>query len=250
MPLEPLNAEPVHPGQPITAQAWNEIVENLASVIDTLNAQTGQSLRVTVNNPSVAPEFIRVSAIAEGAQGAVFEAAPPVPPDTSHTLTGLPPGNYMIRAHAPGFAAATASTTLPGTGPVNLTMERTAPQMPDVFALTLQQALSTLSTAGVVVQRVVDITGRDIAPANPGAEFLGSQVLMHLPFAGEPAPASSGAQLVVSAALEVEPTVVMPSLAGLTLTEARRVLEDLGLVLGEVRTRTSSDRFPITPTEG
>ena len=70
---------------------------------------------------------------------------------------------------------------------------------------------------------------------------------MHLPPAGDPAPASSGAQLVVSAALEVEPTVVMPSLAGLTLTEARRVLEDLGLVLGEVRTRTESNRFIITP---
>ena len=39
----------------------------------------------------------------------------------------------------------------------------------------------------------------------------------------------------------------MPSLAGLTLTEARRVLEDLGLVLGEVRTRTESNRFIITP---
>lgn len=247
MPLEPLNVEPVHPGQPITAQAWNEIVENLSAVIDTLNAQSGQSLRVTVNNPSAAPGSIRVSAIAEGSQGAVFEAAPPVPPDTAHTLTGLPPGNYTVRAHAPGFAAATVSASLPGAGSVTITMERTAPPMPNVFAQTLQQALSTLSTAGVVVQRVVDITGRDIAPANPGAEFLGSQVLMHLPPAGDPAPASSGAQLVVSAALEVEPTVVMPSLAGLTLTEARRVLEDLGLVLGEVRTRTESNRFIITP---
>ena len=248
MLLEPLNVEPVHPGQPITAQAWNEIVTNLAAVIGELNSLAGQSLRVTVNNPSIGPEEIRVSAIAEGAQGAVFAAAAPVAPDTAFTLTGLPPGNYTVRAVAPGFAAATVSTALPGTGTVEITMERTAPRMPDVFALTLSQALSTLNTAGVVVQRGVDITGRDIAPANPGPEFLDSQVLVHLPAVGEPAPATSGAQLVISAALEVEPTVVMPSLAGLTLTEARRVIEDLGLVLGEVRTR-SGDTGRLTIRE-
>lgn len=247
MPLEPLNVEPVHPGQPITAQAWNDIVTNLADVINLLNAQAGQSLRVVVDNPSANIEDIRVTAIAEGDNGAVFEAAGPVAPDTAFTLTALPPGNYTVRAHAPGFSAATVSIVLPGAETATLTMERTAPKMPDVFAQTLQQALAALSTAGVVVQRVVDITGRDIAPANPGAEFLDSQVLVHLPRAGAPAPSGAGAQLVVSAALEVEPTVVMPSLAGLTLTESRRVLEELGLTLGQVRTRT--DRRFLT-TEG
>ena len=248
MPLEPLNVEPVHPGQPITAQAWNEIVTNLADVINLLNAQAGQSLRVTVNNPSADPGEIRVSAIAEGAQGAVFEAAAPVPPDTAFTLTGLPSGNYTVRAVAPGFAAATVMATLPGSGTAEVTMTRSAPDMPNVFGMSLEKALSALSTAGVIVQRVVDITGRDIAPANPGAEFLQSQVLVHLPAAGDPAPAASGAQLVVSAALEVEPTVTMPSLAGLTLDETRRVLDDLGLTLGKVKTRTDS-RFLISPTE-
>ena len=238
MPLEPLSVEPVHPGQPITSQAWNDIVTNLAEVIALLNAQAGQSLRVTVNNPSADPGRIRVSAIAEGPQGAVFEAAHPVAPDTAFTLTGLPPGNYTVRAEAPGFAIATAMTSLPGAGTVELTMTRSAPEMPDLFGRTLEEALSVLSTAGVVVQRVIDITGRDVAPANPGAEYLDSQVLVQLPRAGEPAPASPGAQLVITAALEVEPTVVMPSLAGLTLSEARKVLDDLGLVLGDVRTRT------------
>lgn len=238
MPLEPLNVQPVHPGQPITSQAWNEIVENLAEVINVLNAQAGQGLRVTVNNPSADPGEIRVSAIAEGEKGAVIEAAPPVPPDTAFTLAGLPPGNYIIRAAAPGFAPATVITSLPGTGSVEITMERSAPAMADVFAMTLSEALSTLSTAGVVVHRVLDITGRDIAPANPPPEFLKSQVLAHLPAAGDPAPASLGAQLVVSAALEVKPTVVMPPLAGLTLEETRTVLENLGLVLGKVSTKT------------
>jgi len=238
MPLEPLNVTPVSPGQPITAQAWNEIVQNLAQVIETLNAQAGQGLRVTVDNPSARPGTIRVSAIAEGPQGAVFEAAPPVAPDTAFTLTGLPPGNYTIRAEAPGFSPATTAAALPGAAPVTLTMAAAAPIMPDIFALTLEQALSTLSTAGVVIQRVVDVTGRDVAPANPGAGFLATQVLMQLPEAGEPAPASSGAQLVITAPLEEQPTVVMPSLSGLSLNEVRQVLDDLGLTLGTVNTRS------------
>jgi len=50
--------------------------------------------------------------------------------------------------------------------------------------------------------------------------------------------ADSGAQLVVAAALKVEPSVEVPSLTGLTLDEARKVLDDLGLVLGKVTTRT------------
>lgn len=240
MPLEPLNVAPVSAGQPITAQAWNDIVENLSDVINLLNTQAGQSLRVTVGNKSSDPGDIRVSAIAEGDKGAVFEAARPVPPDTAFTLTGLPPGNYTIRAVAPGFAPTTALTALPGTGNVDLPMVRKDPQMPDVFGVSLNEALSTLATAGVVVARVVDITGRDIAPAKPGPEFKDAQVLMHMPDAGAFSPTDEGAKLVVSAVLEVKPTVRMPPLSGLTQTEVRLVLEDLGLTLGRVSTRTKS----------
>jgi hypothetical protein len=238
MPIEPLSVEPVQPGQPITAQAWNEIVSNLADVINLLNAQAGQSLRVTVNNASANTDEIRVTAIAEGTGGAVFEAAKPVPPDTAFTLTGLPPGNYTIRVAAPGFAPATVMTTRPGTGGVEVAMTRSDPPMPVIFGLPLKEALSALSTAGVVVARVLDVTGRDVAPANPPDAFLNSQVLAHLPDAGTPVPGSQGAQLVISAALEVEPSVVVPSLAGLTLSESRKVLENLGLVLGDVQTRS------------
>jgi beta-lactam-binding protein with PASTA domain len=117
-------------------------------------------------------------------------------------------------------------------------MTRSDPPMPVIFGLPLKGALSALSTAGVVVARVLDITGRDVAPANPPDAFLNSQVLAHLPDAGAPVPGSQGAQLVISAALEVEPSVVVPSLAGLTLSESRTVLENLGLVLGDVQTRS------------
>ncbi len=120
---------------------------------------------------------------------------------------------------------------------MSLTLTRSAPAMPAVFGLTLEQALAALQTAAIVPARVVDITGRDVPPANPGAEFNATLVLVQVPPPGYPVAADSGAQLVVSAALEVEATIEMPSLAGLTLVEARRVLDQLGLVLGNVQTR-------------
>lgn len=236
MAIPPLTLPPVQPGDPITAQSWNEIVTNLATVINVLNAQAGQSLAVNVLNPSVDPADIRVSALSEG--GAVFDASLPIPPGTAYSLTGLPPGNYTIRASAPGFTPATVPVTLPGPASVDVTMARIDPPMPDVFGQTLSVALSALSTAGAVVSRIIDVTGREVAPANPPQEYLSSHVLAQLPDTGDPVPGSSGAQLVISAALEVEPSVVVPSLAGLTLSEARTVLEDLGLVLGDVQTRS------------
>ncbi|MEJ1938897.1 PASTA domain-containing protein, partial [Nostoc sp. NIES-2111] len=93
--------------------------------------------------------------------------------------------------------------------------------------------------------RVVDTAGGEGPPADPGAEFGESLVLVQLPGAGDPVAANTGAQLVVSAALEVEATVEMPSLAGLTLSEARRVLDELGLVLGRVQ-----QLLPTTHTRG
>lgn len=236
MAIPPLTLPPVQPGDPITAQSWNDVVTNLANVINVLNAQAGQSLSVNVQNPSADPTDIRVSAVSEA--GAVFDASQPIAPATAFSLTGLPPGNYAIRAAAPGFTPATVQVTLPGPASVDVTMARADPPMPDVFGLSLSAALSSLSTAGAVVARIVDVTGRDVAPANPPQEYLKSQVLAQLPATGNPVPGSSGAQLVISAALEVEPSVVVPSLAGLTLSEARTVLEDLGLVLGDVQTRS------------
>lgn len=248
MAIPPLTLPPVQPGDPITAQSWNEVVTNLANVINVLNAQAGQSLAVNVQNPSADPDDVRVSALSEG--GAVVDASPPIPPATAFSLTGLPPGNYTIRAAAPGFTPATVPVTLPGPAAVDVVMARADPAMPEVFGLTLSAALSSLSTAGAVVARIVDVTGRDVAPANPPQEFHKSQVLAQLPAVGDPVPGSRGAQLVISAALEVEPSVVVPSLAGLTLAEARTVLEDLGLVLGDVQTRSSLTLSDATVTRG
>jgi hypothetical protein len=238
MALQPFTAREVRAGEPMTAQAWNDIVRAVADIRGFIEATTGARLEVRVAGAAGDPALIRVSAIA--ADGAVTDAARPVPPGDAYTLLDLLPGPYTIRAESPGFTATTAAVTVPAAAPITLTLVRSAPAMPALFGLTLDQALAALRTASVVPSRVVDITGRDVPPANPGAAFGSAVVLLQLPEAGAPVAAEAGAQLVVSAALEVEATVEMPSLAGLTLTEARRVLDDLGLVLGRVQSRTDA----------
>ena len=91
--------------------------------------------------------------------------------------------------------------------------------MPDVFGQELLTALAALKTGNIVVSCIVDITGREVAPANPGAEFGSTIVLAQLPPTGQPVAPGSTAQIVVSASLDVEATVEMPSLAGLTLAK-------------------------------
>jgi beta-lactam-binding protein with PASTA domain len=117
--------------------------------------------------------------------------------------------------------------------------------MPLLFGEPLSTAVSRLKTDAIVLARVVDITGREVAPANPG-DFAGTIVLAQLPSAGTSLPPGATVQLVVSAKLEVEETIEMPSLSGLTLAEVQRVLADLGLQLGTVKTLKTS---PVpTPT--
>lgn len=236
MALEDFIAREVAPGEPLTAQAWNDIVRATADLISTVQGLSGSVVEVTIANSDVDLARLRVTALGE--DGSAVEAARPIAPKGPFILTNLMPGPYTIRAAAPGFNAATAAVTAPVAAPVQLTMERVQPRMPAVFGQALESTLATLQTAGIVVSRIVDVTGRDVAPANPDPDYRESPVLMQLPLAGEPVAADTGAQLVVAAALTVEPSVEVPSLTGLTLDEARQVLDDLGLVLGKVTTRT------------
>jgi hypothetical protein len=236
MALPPFVAREVRAGEPVTAQGWNDIVRAVVDLRAFIEATSGSTLEVRVAGTELDLAVLRVSAIA--VDGGVTDAVAPVPPGEGFTFVDLRPGAYTIRASAPGFTPATAAATVPATSPVTVSLARSAPPMPAVFGQTLEQALAALRTAGIVPSRVVDITGREVPPANPSAEFGASLVLVQVPDPGVPVATNVGAQLVVSAALEVEPTIEMPSLAGLTLVEARRVLDELGLVLGNVQTRS------------
>lgn len=231
MDITPLKE--VSAGQPVTAQAWNAIVQAINTIADYLKSTEATSVKVTLSNADLDVSTARVTAIRESDK-VLSEAVAPVPPSKEFQFAGLRAGPHTIRAEAPGFEAATQVVTVASSPvAVSITLKPIASFMPSVYGLTLQASLTALSNAKIKVQRVVDVTGRDVPPANPGTEYKDSLVLVQVPDPGKPVPPADSALLVVSASLKVQPSIEMPSLTGLTLAEAQKALEGLGLVLGK-----------------
>lgn len=233
----PINVPPqktVSPGEPVTAEGWNAIVAGLIALTQYLNATEATGVRVLIKNAGVANA--RVAATRD--DGVTFEAVPPVPPGTEFILTGLRPGAYSLRVEAPGFATQTTPLTVPTSAAVEITLTGSGAFMPELFGLTLRAALQELGSRKIAVSRILDVVGRDIAPANPGAEYNDQPLLAQFPPAGTAVPPDGQAQLVVSASLQVQASVEVPSLAGLSLSEAQKALEAIGLVMGKVVSKT------------
>jgi hypothetical protein len=225
----------VAPGEPVTSQGWNDLTAGIAQVHEYLESTEAVPLRVAVNAADIDPAAIQVTASTDA--GLSYLAVPPVPPATHHVFSGLRPGNYMLRITAPGFATTTQAATVPAQAPVAVSLTRNAAVMPQAFGQTLHDALRALGDRSIAASRVIDVMGRDVAVANPGAEDLQAAVLFQVPAAGTPMPPGTQAQLVISVSLVSQPTVEMPELTGLTLAEAQKALERLGLVLGRTETR-------------
>jgi beta-lactam-binding protein with PASTA domain len=105
--------------------------------------------------------------------------------------------------------------------------------MPDVFGMEAVDALAALRAAKVAVERVLDITGRELPAANLPETSQDALVIAADPPAGSVVALGERARLVLSATVREEPVVAMPSLVGLSLDEAKKVLGELGLVVGE-----------------
>jgi hypothetical protein len=238
MAINPNIPKTVNAGEPVTAEGWNVIVKGIIALTDYLNSTEASSLKVSLTN--VALELGSARVTATRADGTNFEAVAPIPPAAEFVFSGLAPGAYTIRAEAPGFDPATKAVTAPSAQPVSLTLTPHGAFMPVVFGSTLQAALTQLKNVNIAVSRVLDVTGRDIAPANPGAANNDSPVLAQIPGAGVPVPPDGSAQLVVATSLQIQSSIEIPSLAGLTLIEAKTALEHLGLSLGKVVTKSKS----------
>ncbi|HEX7333972.1 MAG TPA: hypothetical protein VF290_20880 [Pyrinomonadaceae bacterium] len=238
MAINPHIPKTVNAGEPVTAEAWNVFVSAILALTNHLNSTEASSLKVSLTNGDPAVSSARVTATR--ADGVTFQAVAPVPPSTTFVFSGLRSGAYTIRAEAVGFDPATKDVISPTDEVVTLTLKPNGSFMPAVFGSTLQAALLQLKNSNIAVSRIIDVTGRDIAPANPGSENNNSPVLAQIPAEGEPVAPKGSAQLVIATALQVQPSIEMPSLAGLTLSEAQKALEGIGLSLGKVVTKQAS----------
>lgn len=115
-------------------------------------------------------------------------------------------------------------------------------QVPDVTGYEREIAIQLIEAAGLTVARVD--TGP--APADRGV------VVSSSPTAGRSLNPGSGVGLFVSVGTA---TIRIPDLTGLTVDEARELLEEAGLVLGTTRRRTTGSHepdliFDQAPAEG
>ncbi|CAD5366024.1 Carboxypeptidase regulatory-like domain-containing protein [Rubrivivax sp. A210] len=225
----------VNPGEPLTAQAWNDVVNALGQVHTFLENTEATALKVQISAAGADLAQVRVSALRS--DGIAFDAVPPLPPSTQHMFPGLRPGSYTLQVSATGFQPATLNVTVPEAGVQAVALSPSGAFMPSVFGLTLAEALAALANLQISVARVLDITGSDVPVANPGSQFADARVLMQLPLSGTAVPVGQQVQLVVSATIAAQATVEIPPLAGLTLAEAQKALDGMGLVLGKVVTK-------------
>ena len=120
-----------------------------------------------------------------------------------------------------------------------MNLARAGRVVPDLFGQPLQGALAELSTAGLDVDLILDALGQEVSRQQVPAEAQNSPVLLHFPAAGEVIdPATTRMQIVVAAAVREEPIVTVPSVVGLTQSEASRALERVGLRPGKITVRS------------
>jgi hypothetical protein len=216
----------VNPGDPVTAQAWNAIVDGLSETQAVLKA-VGGTARVRITNTPFDHTRGRVTAQRTGAPPA--EAIRPIGADTDYVFPQLAEGSYQIRAEAPGFTPALGTIAVSATGEVTpstleLALTPSAQVMPNVLGLKYPEAAKALEA---IRPRVLDASGKDLPLTGFEAAYNSAPVLTQWPDPGELAPAT-GSLVVVAAVSDVE-IVTVPDLRDLSLAEATKALADLGL---------------------
>jgi hypothetical protein len=172
-------------------------------------------------------------------EGRAVAALPPFGERTAHLLVGLTDGPWRIHVSVPGMVTQTRDVTMPQTDPIGVSMVLDGVRVPDLFGVGARAALDQLRSLGIDADALLDTNGREVSRLEMPPEYVDVPVLHQLPEAGTVVPAGSGrVRLVVASALRRDPVVTMPSLVGLTLSEAQQVLERLGLVLGKSDVRS------------
>jgi hypothetical protein len=215
----------VKPGEPVTADGWNAIVDNLFEA-QTILSTAQRRVRVQVARPTPTYDLARVRVIALSNGTPFAEAIAPLAPDGEHTFSRLTEGAYQLQAVAPGFAVATATVTVAhdaDPAPVPMALAANATPMPNLLGLALPAAVTAL---GALRPTILDVNGASLPMTGFDHKYDSAPVLAQWPEPGELAPPSGGLVVVAVAQPELVP---MPELRGRTITEATDLLTQLGL---------------------
>jgi serine/threonine-protein kinase len=147
----------------------------------------------------------------------------------SDTHPTAPAGTIIWQDPPPGVAANSGLrvTVITSGGPPRIAV-------PDVTGLDLALAQRIVTAGGLTVARTDSVQAPKTLPG---------VVVVTRPPAGSVEPPGFGVVLVVNRGA---PTIPVPDVVGLTLTDARTKLEEAGLTLGSVTRRRTSDANPGT----
>lgn len=229
----------VNPGQPVTAQSWNALVAGLRALYDAVLALGTGALEVSVTAQGQPVPGARVVAEPLSAPGNPILAVSPFGPHANFLVAGVSDGSWRVHVRAEGFNAEVRDVNVPGSSPLAIALTPTGKVVPDLFGLPGQQALTMLAGLGITLDLILDSTGQDVPRLSLPPTYQNSPVLFQLPAPGAVIdPATTRMRLVLAAAIQVEPTVTMPSLVGLTYDEAVTALSRIGLKVGKTQVRT------------
>jgi hypothetical protein len=224
----------VSPGQPVTAQAWNDQLAAIAALYDfLLSIDRGTALRVSLTHDGKA----LTDAVVVASNGTyAVQGVAPLGGTEQYILNGLTAGEWTVRASAPGLATKEQTVTLPTDDVVALALESDGSvAMPDIFGLTAKEAVNELDAAGIQVDLVFDIAGNEIARSSLRDKNSAARVLLQLPAAKTLVnPKQERANLVISAQIAQTELVAVPDVKGRTLDEATQLLKLAGLEIGTV----------------
>jgi hypothetical protein len=247
---------PVHPGDPISSEGWNNVLTAIGQLVAHANQRRG-TLTVKVLGPGNLPF-----------RGATVTAQPtgePPRPARAGAFVGgevnayqfeeLLPGAYAIVVEADGFTVSSTQSKVEmgaAVDPEPLVFQLAEPQVrvqvPALLGLRLGDALALLAPS-LDPGRIIDSHGIELVLAEIGDETK-SIVLGQFPFAGELQPKGTDVFLHISATSEVLKRVKVPELRGLSLTAAKAAIEAAGLDVGDVNTlgATTPTTPPINPS--
>jgi hypothetical protein len=243
MIITPPPLDTVSPGDPITSEGMNNLVGGLKTVYDFLNKQHGtlvvQAVNQADNNPvrgavvTVAPtgDSTRPPRAAVFAGGSV----------NAYLVDQLLGGTYEVLVEADGFNPQSQPITMADTGAsltvqIALTVAEARFPLPNLFGQQLSQALATVAAQGFTVTRIIDSHGVDIPPGQVPDEAKALPVLGQWPPSGTLSARNAPLFIHAAATAEVLQQVRVPDLSGLSINDARAVLEASKLTLGTTQT--------------
>jgi hypothetical protein len=224
----------VNPGDPVTSQAWNTIVNGLGDLYDAVLAFGHGVLEVSVLFNGNAVADAEVVAVPATGDLTPIAAVPLYGSVTTYSVVGVTTGQWHVFVSAPGFQAQTQDVEVPASSPLVFNLVAAGVVVPDLFGVTAQDALTQLATLNLNVDVILDVLGHEVPKTSLPPQYQNQPILDQLPPAGTIVdPSSQRLRLVVATALDQSPVVTMPSLVGLSYDEVASVLDGLGLRVGK-----------------